>query len=64
MMLQRSLLSRQLVLLNNCGVTPQSKLLTNLMVRSFYYPDANHHHLNQEVNKTISINNPVAYCVG
>lgn len=37
-------------------VLNQSKLMmkpsmTQMMVRNFYYPDANHHHLNQEVSK-------------
>ena len=64
MMLQKSLFSRQLVLMNNC-VAPQSKLLTNMMIRSFYYPDANHHHLNQEVSSFhLLINNLAADCVG
>ena len=44
MMLQKNLLARQLVLMNQ-----NNKALTSLMIRSFYYPDANHHHLNQEV---------------
>ena len=65
MMLQKSLFNRQLILMNNC-MTPQSKLLTSLMVRTFYYPDANHHHLNQEVSdhhyNLIIIT--TAYCFG
>ena len=31
-----------------------SPALTHLTLRCFYYPDANHHHLNQEVPLLIS----------
>ncbi len=41
-----SQIARQYVMMSN----PQSKLLTSVMCRAFYYPDANHHHLNQEVS--------------
>ena len=44
MMLQKNLLARQLVFMNQ-----NNKALTSMMIRTFYYPDANHHHLNQEV---------------
>ena len=47
MMLNKGLFVRQLVLLNNCT---SSRLLAKGAIRGFYYPDANHHHLNQEVS--------------
>ena len=43
-MLNKAIFARQLVLMNNT-----SKLMTTFALRGFYYPDANHHHLNQEV---------------
>ena len=47
----------------------QSRTLTGLFCRTFYYPDANHHHLNQEVRNhtliTLNKNNMIiAPCVG
>ncbi len=36
---------RQMVMLNNTN-----RVLGNFAIRGFYYPDANHHHLNQEVS--------------
>ena len=42
-MLNKGVLVRQLVLLNN---TSSSTVLAKAAIRGFYYPDANHHHLN------------------
>ena len=59
MMLQKNLLAKQLVLMNQ-----NNKALTSMMMRSFYYPDANHHHINQEVCKVPSLLSHIAYCFG
>ena len=45
MMMNKSSFMRQIMLLNN-----SSSVLGSFAVRGFYYPDANHHHLNQEVS--------------
>ena len=47
MMMNKNMLVRQMMLLNS---TSSRVLMGNSMVRGFYYPDANHHHLNQEVS--------------
>ena len=59
MMLQKNLLARQIVLMNQ-----NNKALTSLMIRTFYYPDANHHHLNQEVFECPSHPLHIAHCIG
>ncbi len=48
-MLNKGLFMRQLVLLNNTS-SSRRVLLGSAAIRGFYYPDANHHHLNQEVS--------------
>ena len=45
-MINKNILVRQMILLNSSS----RLLMGNSMVRGFYYPDANHHHLNQEVS--------------
>ena len=45
-MMNKNMLVRQMILLNSSS----RLLMGNSMVRGFYYPDANHHHLNQEVS--------------
>ena len=57
MMLQKSTFARQLVLMNQ-----GNKMLTSMMLRTFYYPDANHHHLNQEVFDNCHYLT-IAYCI-
>jgi hypothetical protein len=42
--------------MHNAKIVKSSPMLTQLMVRNFYYPDHNHHHqLSQEVNKIFLI---------
>ena len=45
--MNKNMLVRQMMLLNSSS---SRVLMGNSMVRGFYYPDANHHHLNQEVS--------------
>ena len=44
--MNKSSFMRQMILLNN-----SSRVLGTFAFRNFYYPDANHHHLNQEVSE-------------
>ena len=50
-------MARTFMLMNN----PQQKLLTQYAIRAFYYPDANHHHLNQEVYLHLIITDIASY---
>ena len=48
MMMNKTSFMRQMLLLNNSS----RGVLGSFALRGFYYPDANHHHLNQEVSES------------